>query len=230
MRSVPFILVHPNRTLPPIFKDGDEPLSYIQPLDQSRRALRTRVPSEDLLLINYRPNTDTTGLRSRIWKRMCHRKHRQNYTFVTCISKDNGVQIADLPRIYERNRAYPFWLSPRGNGIDCHRTWEALYLDIIPVVWNSSLNVLYEHLPVLIINDHNELNEAFLYEKLRDISTRKLSSTNEYKYEKLRHAYWRRLILSKSRHHYENPRSRTGQCWRAKWTIDWKGLFPVFAK
>ena len=221
---------HPNHTLPRIFDDDDEPSSYIQPLDQSRRVLETTVPSKELLLINYRPNTDTTGLRSRIWKRMCHRKHRQNCTFVTCISKDHGVQMANLPRIYERNRAYPFWLSPRGNGIDCHRTWEALYLDIIPVVWNSSLNVLYEHLPVLIINDYDELNETFLYRKLRDISMRKLSSKNEYRYEKLRHAYWRRLILSKSRHHFRNTRSRTNQCWRAKSTIDWKRLLPFLAK
>ncbi|CAF4925352.1 unnamed protein product, partial [Rotaria sp. Silwood2] len=64
-------------------------------------------------------------------------------------------------------------LSSRGNGIDCRRTWEALHLDIIPIVWNTSLNVLYENLPIVIINHYEELNEKFLYEKLKEISENK---------------------------------------------------------
>ena len=28
-------------------------------------------------------------------------------------------------------------ISPMGNGLDCHRTWEALYLGVIPLVRGS---------------------------------------------------------------------------------------------
>jgi len=154
---------------------------------------------------------------------MCSEKNTHKYTFVKCISKGGGVQIAELPKIYERNRQYPFWLSPRGAGIDCHRTWEALYLDIIPIVWNSSLNILYENLPVVIINDYKELNERFLYEKLSEISTKKLSKEKVYQYEKLRNAYWRRLILNKSRHKEKKDiYERKDQCWSAKSTVNLK--------
>ena len=194
----------PNHTLSPIFNELDEPSSYIQPQDLSHRALTTKIQSEHLLLINFSPGTDGSGFRSRVWKGMCSKQNRHKYSFTKCITKKGGVQIEDLPRIYERNRQYPFWLSPRGNGIDCHRTWEALYLDVIPIVWNSSLNVLYENLPVIIINDYNQLTETFLYEKLHEISRKKLSKENIYEYKKLRHAYWRRLILHKSRHGKEN--------------------------
>jgi hypothetical protein len=211
-----------NYTLPPIFNDRDEPTHYIQPLDISHRALTTTIPKRNLLLINFNIANDGTRLRFRIWKNMCVPRSKANYTFVTCIPKEPGVQVNDLPRIYERNRQYPFWLSPRGNGIDCHRTWEALYLDIIPIVWNSSLNILYKNLPVVIINDYKELNERFLYEKLNEISKKKLSKEKIYQYEKLRNAYWRRLILDKSRHSgKKNVHERINQCWRSKRRISW---------
>ena len=37
-----------------------------------------------------------------------------------------------------------FVLSPEGNGIDCHRTWEALLMGAFPIVKTSYLDVLYE--------------------------------------------------------------------------------------
>ena len=47
---------------------------------------------------------------------------------------------------------YKFILSPPGAGIDCHRTWEALYCGTIPIVISSSINELYEDLPVLTVS------------------------------------------------------------------------------
>jgi hypothetical protein len=58
--------------------------------------------------------------------------------------------------------AASFVISPRGNGLDTHRLWEALYLGSIPVVKTSSLDPLYEGLPVLIISDWEEVTENFL--------------------------------------------------------------------
>jgi hypothetical protein len=214
---------HPSHTLPPVFNDLDEPSGYIQPQDVSQRVLTTNISNADLVLINFQPLNDRSGLRSNIVKKMCSETDRHRYSFAKCISKPGGVQINELPKIYERNRQYPFWLSPRGRGLDCHRTWEALYLDIIPIVWNGSLNVLYENLPVVIINHYKELNEKFLLEKLAEISKKKLSKKKIYQYEKLRNAYWRRLILDKSRHkEKKDVYQRTNQCWIAESTVNLK--------
>lgn len=216
--------LHRNYTLPSVFNDIDEPPVYVQPQDASQRALTTTVPTKQLVLLNFDPVTDGSRLRVQIWKTMCHKKTAPKFPFATCIAKAGGVHIDKLPSIYERNRAHPFWLSPRGGGLDCHRTWEALYLDIIPIVWNSSLNVLYENLPVVIINSEQELNEDFLRAKLREISTKKQSRTNTYQFDKIRHAYWRRLILDKSRHRRlkRSVYQRYDQCWRAKNTHGWR--------
>ncbi|UJR16776.1 hypothetical protein I4U23_003676 [Adineta vaga] len=186
-----------HHTVPQLYGDIDEPLHYIQPIDMTRRVLFDKSSSnrKNLLLINFMADSDGIGLRRRIWKDLCIRKNKTK-SFITCIGKDPGVGRSNLADIYIRNRQYSFWLSPRGNGIDCHRTWEALYLDVIPIVWNSSLNSLYEDLPVIIIQTHTEITEEFLKEKLYEISMKKYYHMKQtYRMEKLRNAYWRRLIL-----------------------------------
>ncbi len=39
-----------------------------------------------------------------------------------------------------KQAGYSFVLSPHGNGLDCHRTWEALLLGCIPVVKTSAID------------------------------------------------------------------------------------------
>jgi hypothetical protein len=48
-------------------------------------------------------------------------------------------------------------VSPHGNGLDCHRTWESLVLGNIVIVKRSSLDPLYEGLPVVIVDDWREI-------------------------------------------------------------------------
>jgi hypothetical protein len=57
---------------------------------------------------------------------------------------------------------YAFVLSPFGNGLDCHRTWEALCLGCIPIVCAPNFTKLFEELPVLNVNDWNEVTEELL--------------------------------------------------------------------
>ena len=55
-----------------------------------------------------------------------------------------------------------FVLSPLGNGIDCHRTWEALILGAIPIVQSSTINPLYVDMPVLVVSSMESLNHDIL--------------------------------------------------------------------
>ena len=57
---------------------------------------------------------------------------------------------------------YAFVLSPFGNGMDCHRTWEALCLGCIPIVCAPNFTKLFEELPVLNVNDWREVTEELL--------------------------------------------------------------------
>lgn len=96
------------------------------------------------------------------------------------------------PTCYDSWREYKFILSPRGAGIDCHRTWEALIIGCIPIVLSSNLNELYTDLPVLVINSWSELNENFLNNKYNEILNNK--KENKYNYNKLYLNFWTNLF------------------------------------
>jgi SAM-dependent methyltransferase len=54
---------------------------------------------------------------------------------------------------------YCFVASPPGHGVDCHRTWEALYLGVVPIVKRSPLYDGFPGLPILVVDDWRELEE-----------------------------------------------------------------------
>lgn len=55
-----------------------------------------------------------------------------------------------------------FAISPNGNGIDCHKTWESLYLKTIPIVTRSINSEQYRDLPILIIDKWDDLSKINL--------------------------------------------------------------------
>ena len=61
---------------------------------------------------------------------------------------------------------YKFCLAPPGRGIDTHRCWEALMVGTIPIVFSSSLNDLYENLPV-IVDDWNIINKEYSIKNIK---------------------------------------------------------------
>jgi len=78
------------------------------------------------------------------------------------------VETTD-PSFYQLLSRYKFILSPRGAGLDCHRTWEAMYVGTIPIVLSSSIDSIYEGLPVLIIKSWDEITESFLERKYKEL-------------------------------------------------------------
>lgn len=65
-------------------------------------------------------------------------------------------------QVWMRHKDVSFEVSPRGNSIDCHRTWEALILRSVPIVKTTSLDPMYEGLPVAIVKDWNEVTPQAL--------------------------------------------------------------------
>jgi len=66
--------------------------------------------------------------------------------------------------------SYEFVASPPGNGLDCIRTWEAMYLETVPIVKDSAAMRSFESLglPLWVVRDWDELSnltESDLQEK-----------------------------------------------------------------
>ena len=81
-----------------------------------------------------------------------------------------------------------FCISPPGNGIDCHRTWEALYLGVIPVLIPPAGRVL-AHLPHILVKDLDSLT-------LQDLESARADLNGPFAWEQLTLSYWRERITS----------------------------------
>jgi hypothetical protein len=82
-----------------------------------------------------------------------------------------------------------FVFSPEGNGIDCHRIWEALYLGTIPIVQRSILTEYFSNfLPILIMDNFQDITEEYLLNTLVEFNKK------EYDYKLITFSYWKNLI------------------------------------
>lgn len=102
----------------------------------------------------------------------------------------------NVPRLITWNtqKDYCFVISPHGNGLDCHRGWEAMCLGCIPIVKTSKIDHLYKDLPVLIVQSWKDLNQKTLDNTITEF---KLKYENKkLNYEKLSLKYWNNLINS----------------------------------
>ena len=87
---------------------------------------------------------------------------------------------------YEQMSKCQFVISPPGNGMDCHRTWEALYMGCFPVVIKNPFWEGFKELPIIQVKDYSELTYDLLNSFLG----------KEYNYEKIYMKYWENRITN----------------------------------
>lgn len=79
---------------------------------------------------------------------------------------------------------YKYVISPHGNGLDCHRTWESIALGCIPILKSSPLDTMFEGLPVLIVKEWSDVTAELL-------NTYQPINTNT---DKIMLSYWEGLL------------------------------------
>jgi hypothetical protein len=108
----------------------------------------------------------------------------KNAPFVTYEQKVTFKEY--IKSLYNHN----FCFSPPGNGIDCHRTWESIYLGCIPIVRSSPLTRSFSELPIVIYEDINEITKGFLLNKLIEFHH------THFNYDKVKFSYWKNKITT----------------------------------
>jgi len=84
-------------------------------------------------------------------------------------------------------KSHKFVLAPRGNGIDTHRVWEALYLRTIPIVTRSLLMESFSKiLPILMVDRWEDVTEEYLLNISRVVYQKRLVP--------LSFTYWKNII------------------------------------
>jgi len=119
-----------------------------------------RMEKSILLYMNFELNTNME-------KRTICMNHFIHYPWVV---KEGFLKKDALPLLdfYKKMAQSKYVLSPEGTGIDCHRIYEAIYLNAIPIVkriGKPTMDDFYSKLPLLMIEDWSEITDVFLETK-----------------------------------------------------------------
>ena len=63
----------------------------------------------------------------------------------------------DRESYYKELASHKYAICPRGNGLDTHRLWECLYLNVIPIIIENDDLKIY-NLPIIILKDWDDLD------------------------------------------------------------------------
>ena len=78
------------------------------------------------------------------------------------ILSENGIimqESTDYKSYLQELKKHKFCLSPEGNGIDCYRTWEALYMKTIPICKRSVMvEEFAKTFPIYIVDDWKDFD------------------------------------------------------------------------
>jgi hypothetical protein len=101
--------------------------------------------------------------------------------------------------------SYKFVISPEGNGIDCHRHYEALIAGCIPIVeYHLGIAGKYGDCPILYTRDYSEITPEYLEAKYAEMVDK------EYDFSK--------LFLSSYPLHIQRQVKENGDYWMKKYT------------
>ena len=109
-----------------------------------------------------------------------------------------GTQ-SDFETYLRHMAAHRFVLCPAGNGLDTHRVWEALLVGSIPVTASSPMDALLRRLPVVIVDDWDEITLPLLEQAYSTLQEHGLGEGGDkFTQPELFAAAWERQLRSHS--------------------------------
>jgi len=78
-------------------------------------------------------------------------------------------------------------VCPRGNGVDCHRVWEVLHLNRVPIIKRENAMRYFEDLPIIMLDDWSELQSL-------ETLHQKYDAVKDNSREALNIDYWMEII------------------------------------
>ena len=131
---------------------------------------------ENILYVNFNENTNKKA-RKDLYKLFSNK----DWALVKNFNLAIGEYNMDIGK-------FKFILSPWGNGIDTHRFWEALYSGSIPVTTYHPTYEASSGLPVLFVENYNQITRKYLEDYINNMSNYKIDR------RKLDILYWFELI------------------------------------
>jgi hypothetical protein len=194
------LIKHPKITPIPLGLDY-ETIMYYNHIRNDRGPKMTPLEQENQIM-ELRKNI------SPFWERIPICYGNFQYLLITKYGSDRVDAIHKIPKnliyydsksarqtTFKNQTSFAFVVSPFGQDYECIRTWEALCLGCIVILKTSPIDSIYADLPVLIINDWNEITQPFL--ELAIERFKQKHQNGEFNYEKLTKKYWSLMIQQK---------------------------------
>lgn len=135
---------------------------------------------ENKKLVYLNVNADIVVQREVLYQRF------GNLAWCTTERGKNGIRFNHYA---QQLKAHKFVLCPDGNGLDTHRTWEALYSGSFPIVERHPFTEEFaKQLPLVIIDGWGQVTEDFLNSRYDEFTSR------EWNWHALSIHYWKDLI------------------------------------
>jgi hypothetical protein len=146
-----------------------------------KEKMHDKTLKKNLLYFNYASHTTNAPLYS------THRGIREKIKKI--VSKEfKWDSNVPFDKYIEYLQTCKFSISPPGRGIDTHRAWESLMVGTIPLMINTTIDPLFENLPVLFIDKWEIITPQYLETKYKEIMEK------EYDFSILYTDYWNKLL------------------------------------
>jgi hypothetical protein len=157
------------------------PYCPVTPKAQDIKNINTRRERTCLLYVNFRTSTYP------LEREYARNKMLQMSRSCRGISVvDHSTEPSSISAYLDQLIDHKFCLCPRGNGIDTHRMWEALYCRTIPIVKRNAAHRNLTDLPILFVDSWDEVTEDFLHSEYDRFHQMK------WDYSKLSASWWGR--------------------------------------
>lgn len=114
-----------------------------------KEVISTNFSKENLIYKNFNKSTNPN--------------HRNQVDFETHTNGFFMQATTSFKEYIKQIKQSYFSFAPLGNGNDCHRIWECLYLNCVPVVPKSSPCFdEFQHLPILFVDSYKDVTRDFL--------------------------------------------------------------------
>ena len=161
---------------------------YMKYYNLSYNLFKNKRTTNKLLYFNFDVNTTKSPHYNE------HRNIRPKINKILLENKFKPNMKKEFKDYMEELKEYKFSISPPGNAIDAHRTWESLIVGTIPIVLQSPLhiqdtnNMHFNKLPILIVDCYSVITSDYLCQKYDEIIKK------DYDFNVLYCCYWNDII------------------------------------
>lgn len=157
---------------------------------QSNYRLIDNVNSEHLdikgdILMSFQIHTN-----SKIRQDLYNRFKDMDFVKIRNFSNNERNDEEFVKEYFREIKSHKFVLCPWGNGYDCHRNWETLYLGSIPIIKRHISFNSFEDLPIWFVDDWDEVNNNTINDKYNEIKNKK------YNFDKIYFDFWKKNMIN----------------------------------